>query len=50
MPDEGISPEGTDLVVACPRGELDSEVGVDDSAGGRLPVFDRHIERVDDQG
>ena len=25
-------------------------VGVDDSAGSRLPILDRHIERVDDKG
>ena len=33
-----------------PGGELNSVVGVDDSASRRLPVLDCHIERVHDKG
>ena len=40
---------GADLVRDSPGDELDSVVGMNDPADGRLAILDCHVERVDDE-
>lgn len=48
-PERGHEPRGADLVAEGPGGELSSVVGVNDSAGLRVAVHQRHVEGIDDQ-